>query len=176
MPTAVSARSERIIRLGQITGAHGVKGWVGVRSYTEPRTNLFEYRRWLLEQDDQLRTVAVEALQESGRKLIAKLQGIDDRETAAALAGAGIGVRRRDMPAPSPGEYYWADLEGLAVLSLSGQPLGTVDRLLATGANDVLVLEGPDQHMIPFIEGDTVHRVDLDAGEIVVDWDPAFWE
>jgi len=172
----VSAESDRVVRLGEVTGAHGVKGWIKVHSFTEPKTNLLAYASWLLEIDGQWQRLAVEHGHEAGRRLIAKLAGVDDRDSAAALGGAAIGVPRSAMPEPAPGEYYWTDLEGLAVRNLAGDRLGTVARLIATGANDVLVLAGDDGRMIPFVEGDTVRGVDLAAGEILVDWDPSYWE
>lgn len=172
----MSAQSDRIILLGEITGAHGVNGWVKVHSFTEPRTNLLDYRRWLLERDGAWQATDVERARESGKKLVAKFAGIDDRDSAAALTGTAIGVRRSAMPPPAPNEYYWADLEGLSVRNLEGDVLGTVERLVATGANDVLVLSGEGERLIPFVEGETVRRVDLEAGEILVDWDPSYWE
>lgn len=172
----MSAESDRVIPLGQVTGAHGVQGWIKLHSFTEPRTNLLEYRQWLLDVDGEWRAFAVESAQEAGRRLIAKLSGVDDRDSAAALVGSSVAVTRSAMPAPGPGEYYWADLEGLTVRNLSGTELGTVDRLIATGANDVLVLAGSDERMIPFVEGDTVRAVDLEKGEILVDWDASYWE
>jgi 16S rRNA processing protein RimM len=171
----VSAEPDRVIELGEVTGAHGVKGWIKLHSFTEPRTNLLDYPSWLLDRDGEWRAFVVESGQEAGRRLIAKLAGIDDRDSAAALTGVRVGVPRSAMPEPGPGEYYWADLEGLAVRNLEGASLGTVERLLATGANDVLVLAGSGR-MIPFVEGDTVREVDLAGGEILVDWDPSYWE
>jgi 16S rRNA processing protein RimM len=113
---------------------------------------------------------------ESGRKLIAKLAGIDDRDAAAELAGAAISVRRSELPELAADEFYWADLVGLEVQNTAGDRLGTVTGLIETGANDVLVLDGSDQHLIPFARGETVLRVDLENGEIIVDWDASFWE
>jgi 16S rRNA processing protein RimM len=172
----VSAESDRVVRLGEITGVHGLKGWVKVHSFTEPRTNLIDYPVWLLELPEGRATIAVESGRESGKRLIAKLEGVDTPEAAAELAGVGILVPRSSLPPPDPGEYYWADLEGLAVKGADGKVLGRVERLIGTGANDVLVLEGPEQHMIPFVMGQVVERVDLDAGEIIVNWNSDFFE
>jgi 16S rRNA processing protein RimM len=172
----VRIEPDRVIRLGQITGAHGVKGWIKVHSFTKPRTNLLDYREWQLEHRGREWTVAVMAGRESGRKLIAKLAGIDDRDAAAELAGAAISVRRSELPELAADEFYWADLVGLEVQNTAGDRLGTVTGLIETGANDVLVLDGSDQHLIPFARGETVLRVDLENGEIIVDWDASFWE
>lgn len=155
---------------------HGVQGWVKVLSFTEPRTNLLDYRDWLLTYDGGQHAVHVEAGQESGKRLIAKIAGVDDRDAAVELIGAMIEVSRSAMPPLAPDEYYWADLEGLTVINLAGERLGSVNRVMATGANDVLILDGSDRRMIPFVANKIVQRVDLAAGEIVVDWDASFWE
>lgn len=155
---------------------HGVQGWVKVLSFTEPRTNLLDYRNWQLTHDGESREVQVEAAQESGKRLIAKIAGVDDRDAAAELIGAMIEVPRSAMPPLAPDEYYWADLEGLAVINLAGERLGSVSRVMATGANDVLILDGSAERLIPFVANRIVQRVDLAAGEIVVDWDDSYWE
>lgn len=155
---------------------HGVQGWVKVLSFTEPRTNLLNYRDWQLSYEGGHQAVRVEAGQASGKRLIAKIAGIDDRDRAAELVGAMIEVSRAAMPPLAPGEYYWADLEGLEVTDLAGKRLGSVSRVLATGANDVLILDGSTERMIPFVANSIVKSVDLAAGEIVVDWDESFWE
>ena len=170
----MGARKDRVVCLGEITGAHGVQGWIKLHSYTEPRTNVFDYPVWRLEYAQKSWDVTVEAGQESGKRLLAKLAGIDDRDAAAALTGARIGVLRANLPPLEPGEYYWTDLEGLSVRSESGVDLGRVERMQATGANDVMVLEG--ERMIPFVLGETVVQVDLDAGEIVVRWELSYWD
>lgn len=82
-----------------------------------------------------------------------------------------IGVRRDQLPATAPDEYYWNDLLGLEVMNLQGEPLGRVDHLIETGANDVLVVRGERERLIPFVLNQVVMRVDLKAGEIEVDWD-----
>jgi 16S rRNA processing protein RimM len=172
----VSADPAPVIRLGEICGVHGIKGWVKVHSFTEPRSNLLAYRDWLLDAEGQRWSVRVEAATVSGRNVIAKLAGVDDRDAAQALVGTLVFIPRSELPPCAPGEYYWADLEGLEVRSLSGAVLGTVAGLIATGANDVIVLSGPGARLIPYIAGQIVRSVDLEAGVMVVDWDASYWE
>ena len=90
------------------------------------------------------------------------------------LMGSEIGIRRDQLPAPEPGEYYWSDLQGLEVVTEKGESLGRVDHLIETGANDVLVVKGDRERLIPFVMQQVVTRVDLDAGTIQVDWDKDF--
>jgi 16S rRNA processing protein RimM len=116
----------------------------------------------------------VEAAQRQGPALIVKLSGVCDRDQASALVGSEIAVHRRDLPEPEADRFYWSDLEGLTVRTLDGQSLGRVERLFETGANDVLVVRGERERLLPFAYGTVVRQVDLNAGEIRVDWDPDF--
>lgn len=164
------------VTLGRITGLFGVKGWVKVHSYTEPRENIVEFATWILEHDGETHRVDLEAGHSQGKTVVAKLRGVDDRELAREWIGAEISVERQALPPCEPGEYYWVDLEGLAVRDTRGQLLGEVDHLMATGANDVIVLRGDGSRMIPFVADEVVQRVDLEEGVIVVDWEPSFWD
>lgn len=147
-----------------------------VFSYTEPRGNIVRFREWTIEQHGRRRTIELEAGEARGKSVVAKLGGIADRDAAVELVGAEIVVERDALPPCEPGEYYWADLEGLAVRGLDGEMLGVVDHLLETGAHDVLVLSGDGSRLIPFVAGRVVRDVDLDAGVIVVDWDASYWD
>jgi len=90
------------------------------------------------------------------------------------LVGQAIAVRRDQLPPPRAGEFYWADLEGLAVETEQGTRLGRVDHLFATAANDVLVVRGERERLIPFLWGAVIKDVEFDRGLILVDWDPDF--
>jgi 16S rRNA processing protein RimM len=167
---------QNFVALGYISGIYGVRGWVKVFSYTQPREQILEYKHWHLGDQAQPEAVALEAGRSHGKGIVAKLAGVEDRDAAAALIDQAISIPRDALPEPEPGEYYWADLAGLAVRDRQGQMLGTVDHLLETGAHDVLVLAEGANRMIPFVQGKTVLEVDLDAGVITVDWDAAWWE
>lgn len=165
-----------LVTLGRINGVHGVQGWLKVYSYTEPRDNVIRYRHWTLLKGGARIAAEVEQGRLHGSAVIAKLAGTDDREAAREWVGADIAVERAALPELEPGEYYWSDLEGLAVVSTSGEPLGNVDYLIETGAHDVLVLDGGAGKLIPFALDDVVREVDLEAGRIVVDWSSDYWD
>ena len=166
--------NDKRVVLGQITGLFGVKGWVKVFSYTDPRDNIAAYPLWHLDLDGRELAARVESCRPQGKGVIAKLADVSDRDEAAAWVGAEITVPRGSLPAPAPGEYYWADLEQLEVRTSSGVSLGRVHHLIATGANDVLVVRGERERLVPFVQGQSVLDVDLDRGVITVDWDPEF--
>ena len=166
------APERKLVPLGHIAGVHGIQGWVKVHSLTEPREAIFEYQPWLL--GEALEAVRVRQGKKHGNRLIALLENADSREAAEALVNQPIAVYRDQFPELPQGEFYWADLLGLVVKLEDGRELGTIDRMLATGANDVMVVRGERERLIPFIAGRYVKEVDLDGGVVMVDWDPEF--
>lgn len=152
----------------------GVKGWLKILSYTAPKTNILNYSPWQLRKDEAVQEVEVVQGNAHGTGVIARLAGIDDRDAAAKLQGADIEILYSQLPESGDGSYYWADLIGLKVVTTQGLDLGSVDHLMETGANDVLVVRGEKERLIPFLQGQTVIRIDLDGKLLVVDWDPDF--
>ncbi len=163
-----------MVLLGRIAGVFGVRGWVKVFSHTDPIENILDYSPWLLGIDGGWREYPLAEGKRHGKGLIARLTGCDDRDQALLLNGCEIAVPRSRLPDLREGDYYWSDLEGLGVESLDGRKLGTVSHLFDTGANDVLVVKGDKERLIPFVWDHVIKRVDLEAGVIQVDWDPDF--
>ena len=85
-----------------------------------------------------------------------KFSDCNDRDAAEALKGIEIGVYRDQLPESAADEYYWRDLVGLQVITQDNRVLGIVDHLLETGANDVLVVKGEEELLVPFIQGQVV--------------------
>lgn len=174
-PKREGAADEKWVQVGKIVGLSGVRGEVKLESYTEPRTKIFSYQPWLLKSalgDSEISGCRGRA---QGKGIVATLPEVEDRDGAARFVGSEVWVRRSALPRPKHGEYYWADLEGLEVVTVEGAKLGRVSHLVATGANDVLVAkDGERERLIPFVLDDYVKAVDFDAGRITVDWDPAF--
>lgn len=155
--------------MGRVTGPFGVLGWVKVHPYTEESASLTRYGSWWLGREAPYVEHEVVEARVHGAAVIAKLKGIEDRDQAARLKGQWVVLPRTSLPRPKKDEYYWVDLIGLAVVNTEGVSLGTVKALLETGANDVLVVEGERERLIPFIR-QVILDVDLDAGVIRVDW------
>ena len=158
--------------VGRISGLFGVRGWIKIHSFTDPREAILDYRDWLIESGDDWQSIAVAEGKRHGKTIVARLEGIDDRDVAASYVQASIGVDRSQLPETADGEYYWTDLEGLTVRKEDGTVLGTVANLLETGANDVLVVREADREvLVPFVPGQVVKDVDLANGVIDVDWE-----
>ncbi|MCI0750172.1 MAG: ribosome maturation factor RimM [Nevskiales bacterium] len=161
--------SSRVI-LGEVTGVFGVRGWIKLRSHTRPAEGLLDYPHWVIR--ERRWTVAEGRLH--GHSLVARLEGLEGREAAAALMQAAIEVERSELPPAGPDRYYWADLIGCQVVNESGTVLGTVQSLVENGAQDVMVVRGDRERLIPFVAGPIVKSVRLEQRTIAVDWEPEY--
>lgn len=201
----VQNNADRRIVLGSISGVFGIRGWIKVFSETEPRENIVEYKTWWIRPARQSsgrkarteptaawRRIDVLEGRRQSKTVVARLDGIETPEAAQLLIGYEIAVERSQMPPLKKGEFYWTDLIGHTVLDRDGNRLGTVERMFATGANDVVVVRGDadrqsiadesgsdrsttdNEILIPWILGSVIVDVDIEAGQIVVDWDPDY--
>ncbi len=164
--------SEWVI-MGRIVSLFGLQGWVKVLSYTEPRTALLDYQPLYRHTAEGWLPLDLEQSRLQGKGMVAKFAGFDDRDAAAGLVQQDLGVNRDQLPAVADDEVYWADLHGVQVVTREGQVLGTISHLFDTGANDVMVVRGERERLLPFIP-QVVEDVDLATGIVRVDWDPEF--
>lgn len=158
-----------LVVLGAVTAPFGVKGWVKLRSDTDPPERLFDYPNLRLRQRGATTACRVEQAGRSAGRLTAKLAGIDDRDGAAGLAGAELCVARGELPASAPGEYYRADLIGLRVVNLAGAELGVVAHFVETPAHALMLVRGAQDVWVPAVPRH-LRRVDLRGRLVVVDW------
>ncbi len=163
-----------MILLGSITATFGIKGWVKVFSHTEDRAGIAKYDPWHIKLRGEWRTIRALEARPQGKGVVARLEGVDDCNAAEAYIGAEIYIPRDKLPAAQAGEVYWIDLEGLRVVNLEGGELGIVDYLFDCGANDVLVVKGDRERLIPYIKDQVIIKVDLETGVLTVDWDKDF--
>lgn len=158
------------VPIGRINGLYGVRGWLKVFSHTQPRDNILNYSPWLI-QDKEWVLAEGKA---HGKGIVVKLSGIDDRDAAACLIGSDIYIRRNQLQPLAEDEYYWLDLIGMQVQTVEGIPLGKVASLFETGANDVMVVQGERERLLPWLPDSVIVTVDCQARSITVDWDPDF--
>ncbi len=165
--------SSQDIVLGKMSAPFGVRGWSKVTSYTEPPEGILDYQQWSVRKNGTTQTLNVVESKPHGKFIVVKFDGVDDRDEAALLTHSEI-VVSRDQMLESDGGYYWADLIGLQVSTKEGVELGVVDSMMETGANDVLVVKGDKERLVPWIEGEVIVDVNLADKSITVDWDPDF--
>ena len=166
--------------LGKFTSPYGVKGWIKVYSYTEPMENIGNYHPIWFEHNGQKREITLDSVKRHGKGLVAKIAGCDVREQTLEYTGGSLVVPREQLAPLEPGEYYWSDLIGLAVINDRGEELGKVNHLIETGSNDVLVVRGTEssidkrERLIPYLPEQVILEIDTSAQTMRVDWDSDF--
>ena len=179
---ALSAWPGDALEVGRIGEAWGLKGDFRVLPYADPPTALLAASSWHLRPADGLAsragmapppTLEISRVRARGDGFVASSPAVTDRTAAEALRGARIFIERSRFPAPTPDEFYWADLIGMAVSNRAGVTLGSVVGLLDNGAQSILRVapaagDGAEL-LIPFVSA-YVDDVDLGARRIAVDW------
>ena len=172
----------QIMVVGRITTVFGVRGWVKVHSYTEQVEVLCSYKPWLIATASGIQQLEIDDWRRHGESLVVHIKDIDDRDLAQTWCGNDILVDKGNFPDLNTDDYYWHQLEGLAVIAHHEDQqvrLGVVKSILETGANDVLVVKGDsesidrEERLIPYVD-EFVVKVDLAEQKIDVSWDPAF--
>ncbi len=169
---ATSGDSSTLIHVGFVGAPFGVRGWVKLRSHTNPPERLLEHRSLSIGREGAWVEYRIEERGRSGGVPTAKLSGIEDRDQAAALRGAHIGVPRADMPPKDDRDFYRADLIGCEVVNLDGVAMGVVQHFVETTAQALMVVRGEREYWVPAVPKH-VRRVDLTGRRVVVDWDAA---
>ncbi len=166
-----------IIIVGRLASPHGIHGWLKLLSYTQPVTNILNYPHWFIQKtQDHWEPIDMAALQtttDNNSHIRIKFAHCDSPEVARAYTNLLIGVTRDQLPPLSVDDYYWSDLEGLSVINHEGVLLGQVSHLFSTGANDILVVKGDRERLLPYIK-DVILEVDLKNRRITVNWDADF--
>ena len=193
MSTSI-APAEEGLTLATVLGAYGIKGWVRLWVNLEDPSALTHLSPLTLHKPPghkpaghqpsdvpapAARPVIIEALQRQGKGYTARLSGVEDRTAAEALKGSDIRMPTAQFPQADDGDFYWRDLEGLQVWCEEGESrllLGIVQRLLETGANDVLVVTPSEgsiddrERLIPWLPDEVIKQVDLQERTIAVSW------
>jgi len=156
------------ICLGQITGAHGIRGEVRVRSFTARAEDVAAYGT--LADETGTRNFVLKITGKARGAVLARIDGVADRNAAEALKGTRLFVDRDKLPQPEPDEFYQADLVGLTASRADGTPVGRIVAVQNFGAGDTLEIapEAGATFYVPFT-ADAVPEVDVAAGRVVID-------
>jgi 16S rRNA processing protein RimM len=161
------ARNRRVL-LGEISGAHGIRGDVIVRSYAADPSNIAAYGALETVQGKSLPKLSVVRVTDRG--VIARFAGVTDRNAAETFKGTQLWIAREKLPKAADGEYYHADLIGLDALAPDGTEIGHVIAVENFGAGDLLEIRLKDSKQteyVPFTNA-VVPEVDVAAGRLVV--------
>jgi 16S rRNA processing protein RimM len=161
---------DRHVRIGKLGGAKGLTGGLKLISYAEA-LDLFSPGLPLLmvRPDGSEEVHHVEWVKPQGRSAILALKGIGTRSGAESLAGAEVFIEKALLPELEEGTYYWADLIGLSVFDAGGEYLGRIEEVIATGSNDVYVVQDAGREILVPALKTVVRRIDLAAKRMEVD-------
>ena len=153
------------VALAAVAGAHGVKGEVRLKLFTDSAANLARHQTLFIGGAER-RLLGV---RDAGKTAVARVEGVADRAAAEALRGSLIEIDRSALPPLDDGEYYHADLIGMPCIDGEGEPVGRVVAVENYGAGDLLEIEqvSGKRALIPFRDG----VADLRDGTVVVDPD-----
>jgi 16S rRNA processing protein RimM len=163
-------RETVLIRVGRITGAHGLAGALRMRPDDGDSETLARVPRVFLRQggaEREYKLLSVNRVNRSATRVV--LQDLDGPDAAEAMRGAIVLVATSDLPAARPGEFYYFQAVGCEVVTTAGQRIGVIEEVFSTGANDVLVVRGHGSEvLVPAIEN-VVRVMDLEARQITIE-------
>jgi 16S rRNA processing protein RimM len=168
----MSDESSALIQLGFVGAPFGVRGWIKLRSHTDPPERLLDHRTLRIGRGSVWQNYRIEASGRSGGALTVKLAGVEDRDQAQALRGSEVCVPRSELPQRDDKDFYRADLIGCEVVNLEGFDLGIVQHFIETPAQVLMVVRGTQEFWIPAVP-QHLRRVDLGQRRVVVDWSAA---
>ncbi len=163
-----------LVAIGKIVGVHGLKGNLKVYSYAESVETYRTVTQLIVKDangnDACYRISEIKAHQ---RQLLLSLEGINTREQARTLTGCKLFIEQANLPELESGIYYWSDIIGLSVFTITDKYLGRIESVLQTGANDVYVVKSDGDYpiketLIPALES-VVQAVDLKQRTMIVD-------
>ncbi|MFY7697832.1 MAG: ribosome maturation factor RimM [Legionella sp.] len=162
------------ITIGRLGRPHGIKGLITVVSFTEQRDDILKYMPWFFRVGNEWQALNLLDTAVNHKLILVRIEGYCEREQAATLTNTDIAIRRDALPQLSSGEFYWHQLIGMSVVNQQQIILGTVKEIMPTGANDVLIIEGENRYLIPYIFDKFIIQVDEKNKLILVDWDLDF--
>lgn len=160
--------------IGRFGRPHGIKGFVTIHSFTDPPENVLKYTTWYAHIQQQWQPLKLLAIEVHHKAIIAQVEGYPERESVAKLTNVDIAIKLEQLEELKPGEYYWHQLIGMKVCNKEGHSFGQVTEIMATGSNDVLVVQGEKRVLIPYLLGVYVLNIDSSQQIITVDWDMDF--
>ena len=164
--------------IGEVVKPHGIRGEVKIYIYSGRSESVKQYKKIVLQEPagGRTETYSVVKIREQGKLVILQLEGVGTREAAEALQGSKICLNKADFPTLDSDEYYWHQLEGLVVMTESGQELGKVSRLFNTAAHDIMVVTGAEHEFMIPVKGAIIRSVDEQGGKIIISPPPGLLE
>ena len=161
-------RSKELLSVGKVVKAQGIKGEIKIAPFSGVAEDLLPYKEFVLSSGTGPESFTVSKSRVQGKSFILKIDSVNDRDTSEKFVGREVFVAKDDMPVLSDDEFYWHDFIGLQVVTDQGAALGTVSSLMATGANDILVISGKGKEYLVPATDEILVEVNWEAKTVVI--------
>lgn len=170
-----SSDSQDTVCVGELKSAYGIKGWLWIYSHTDPMEQVFDYSPWSVKLANGEQSLSFSEWRKQGKGLVVKLDNVTDRTEAERYCHTKLYIDKSALPALDDDEHYWSDLEGMTIITNTGDVLGEIAYLSETAAHPIMHVQPTadsadnEARLIPW-HRDTVMSVDKNSSQVVVDW------
>lgn len=168
-----------LILIGKFSIPYGIKGWIKINSFSEKKENIFFYQPWYTKDSKKVKIINIKKWKKQYSSLIVQIENFNNRDEINFFKKKEIFIKSESLP-ELKNSYYWKDIINCKVLNKQNKYLGTVKKIIETGANDVLIVQyytnkklkiQCQEIFIPFIDKKIIKNVDIINKIIMVDWD-----
>ena len=159
--------TEKIL-IAKIQAHQGLNGWLKVYSYSESKKKFSNYKHFFVMDNNSYTHLDIEDIIVN-KSIKIKFKSFNSREDSDQYVGKNLYVDREQLDVLENNQYYWNDLIGLKVYLDDGKEIGVLSEIIETGSNDVLVIKGDKEILIPYIIGESVKYINMEDKKIVID-------
>ena len=155
------------ILIAKIQAHQGLNGWLKVYSYSETKQKFSEYKYFFIQKDNNVVRLDIEDIS-IGKSIKVKFKNFNCREDSQEYIGKEIFINENQLDALEANQFYWNELIGLTVYLNNGKKIGIVSDIIETGSNDVLVIKGKEEILVPYVFGESVMEVAVEEKKIII--------
>ena len=159
--------TEKIL-IAKIQAHQGLNGWLKVYSYSESKKKFANYKHFFVMNNESYTCLDIEDTV-INKSIKIKFKIFNSREDSDQYIGNNLYVDREQLDVLEDNQYYWNDLIGLNVYLDDGKKVGVLGEIIETGSNDVLVIKGDKEILVPYIIGESVKKVMIEEKKIIID-------
>ena len=155
------------ILIAKIQAHQGLNGWLKVYSYSETKQKFSEYKYFFIQKENNTIRLDIEDIS-IGKSIKVKFKNFNCREDSQEYIGKEIFINENQLDALEANQFYWNELIGLTVYLNNGKKIGIVSDIIETGSNDVLVIKGKEEILVPYVFGESVMEVAVEEKKIII--------
>ena len=155
------------ILIAKIQAHQGLNGWLKVYSYSETKQKFSEYKYFFIQKENNTIRLDIEDIS-IGKSIKVKFKNFNCREDSQDYIGEEIFINEDQLDVLEANQFYWKELIGLTAYLNNGKKIGIVSDIIETGSNDVLVIKGEEEILVPYIFGESVMEVVVEEKKIII--------